>query len=73
MLNPLQKANVSDRIDEICRTKEMITQTNVSNRYGEGRGMGLVCRPLYGGSGNEREATGSPIILIQGECDAQRI
>jgi hypothetical protein len=29
MLKPLQKVHVSDRIDEICKTKEMITQINV--------------------------------------------
>ncbi len=28
MLKSLQKANVSDRIDEICKIKEMITPTN---------------------------------------------
>jgi len=66
MLKPLQKVYVSDRIDEICKTKEMITEANVSNRYGEGRGMGLDCRPLYLGSGNDREAAELTIILIQG-------
>jgi hypothetical protein len=29
MLKPLQKAHVSDRIDETCKTKEMKTQINV--------------------------------------------
>ena len=29
MLKPLQKVHVFDRIDETCKTKEMITQTNV--------------------------------------------
>jgi hypothetical protein len=29
MLKFLQKLHVSDRIDEICKSKEMITQTNV--------------------------------------------
>jgi len=73
MLKPLQKVHVSDRIDETCKTKEMITLANASNMYGEGRGMVLACRPLYVGSGNDRGATGPPVILIQGECDAQRI
>jgi hypothetical protein len=31
MLKSLQKVYVSDRIDEICKTKEMITEANVSN------------------------------------------
>jgi hypothetical protein len=50
----LQKAHVSDRIDEICKTKEMINQLNFSNRYGEARGMGLDYRPFYVNSGNDR-------------------
>ncbi len=65
MLKSLQKVYVSDRIDEICKTKEMITEVNVSNRFGEERGMGLGCRPLYLGSGNDRETTEPTIILIQ--------
>ncbi len=29
MLAPLQKVHVSDRIDETCKTKELITPINV--------------------------------------------
>ncbi len=35
--------------------------------------MGLGCRNLIVGSGNDGKATELTIILIQGENDAQRI
>ena len=73
ILKPLQKSHVSDRIDEICKSKEKVTQANVMIRYGEGRAIVLSCRNLIVGSGNDREATGPTIILIQGGCNAQRI
>jgi hypothetical protein len=69
----LQKAHVSDRIDEICKSKEMINQLNFSNRYREARGMGLGCRNLIVGSGINGKATELTTILIQEECSAQRI
>ncbi|MGV7229173.1 MAG: hypothetical protein ACQ9IQ_10990 [Nitrospirales bacterium] len=71
MLKSLQKANISDRIDESCKSKEMITPTH--GMIGVEREKVLDRKKLIVGSGNDGTATELTIILIQGECDAQRI
>jgi hypothetical protein len=73
MLQRLQKTHVSIRIDEICKTKEMINQINVL------RGMEkevvwawIVDHYMWVQAMIERRS-GLPIILIKGGCNAQRI
>ena len=73
MLKRLQKAHVSDRIDEICKTKEMITQNNVMiGMEKEVLLAWLVDHYMWVQAMIERRS-GLPIIVIKGECNAQRI
>ena len=73
MLKPLQKTSISDRIDESCKFKEMITPALEMKGVESEKACVLGCRNLFVGSGDDGKATEITIILIQGECDAQRI
>ena len=71
MLILLQKAYVSDRIDEICKSKVvMMTQGNDRRGMKIRRSMRLDCRKLIVVSGNAGRTIGPTSTLIQGECDA---